>query len=144
MKTIGENCVDLCSLKGSGLFESKISWPSQVIIKDVIVKFKFSVDLEELILAILQQPFLQFLHIDVSKLLIHFGVVDVDSIKAQIIQHVSVLVEFLLKMDVAFLAFQGFKVDKPRSEKARACSQRLHEFLLQNIAIVVGQQMGAN
>jgi len=74
----------------------------------------------------------------------HFGVVDVDSIKAQIIQHVSVLVQFLLKMDVALLAFQGFKVDKPRSEEARASSQRLHEFLLQNVAIVVGQQMRAN
>ena len=77
METIREDGIYLSSLERGCLLECQVSWSCQVIIKNVIVKFQLAVHLEEFSLSILEQAFLKLLHVDISKLLVHFGVVDI-------------------------------------------------------------------
>jgi hypothetical protein len=78
------------------------------------------------------------LDVDVRKFLVDIGVVDVDSVKAQVFKHLTVLVEALIGVDVAHLPFQVLQINKRRTKEATACPKRLHYLLLEDIPIVVG------
>ena len=108
MQSVRENSINLCGLKCSRLFKCQISRSSQIIVKNVIVKLQLTIDLKEFTLPILQKSLLKFLYIDICKFLVNLWIVNVDSILAQIIQHVLILVQLLLELDVAFLALQFF------------------------------------
>ena len=120
VQPVRQDGIDFRRLERRRLLEGQIGWPGQVIIKYIVVKLQLTVHLKELHLTVLQQSFFQLLHVDIGELLVHLGIINIDAIKAQIIQHLLVLVKQLVLVYVAFLPLQIFKVDQPGAEEARA------------------------
>ena len=96
MESIRQDRVNLCCLKSGCLLEGQVSWPSQVVVKHIVVQLQLPIHLEEFDLPVLQKALLKLLDVDIGELAVNLRVVHIDSIKAQIFKHVLVLVEVLV------------------------------------------------